>query len=93
MTAKRTDLNHAEIRDALRAIGAFVADTHELGHGFPDLLVVRPDRAMFLVEVKSPGGELTADEKHFAAACPATVHVVRSAEEAIRIYTGTPGRL
>jgi hypothetical protein len=88
MTARRTDGNHAEIRDALRGVGASVYDTHDLGHGFPDLLVVRPDTFMFLVEVKSShGAKLTPDEKEFMTRCPAHVHIVYSVEDALRLYS------
>lgn len=87
MTIKRTDNNHAEIRDALREVGAFVSDTHELGGGFPDLVVVRPDGYIFFVEVKSRGGRLTDDERTFAAKCPAHVHIVYSKEDALRLYS------
>ena len=88
MTARRTDNNHAEIVQALRQVGAFVADTHALGTGFPDLLVVRPDTFMFLVEVKSSAGaKLTPDEKEFMSKCPAHVHIVYSVEDALRLYS------
>ncbi len=35
----KVDTNQADIVAALRAAGASVADMHELGHGYPDLLV------------------------------------------------------
>lgn len=72
MRAHRTDNNHAEIRDGLRELGWFVADTHDLGHGFPDLLVYRHGKVHH-IEIKSPGGRLTDDERKFAAACPQPV--------------------
>ncbi len=37
--AKRTDGNHAEIVQDLRAAGYSVHSTHELGDGFPDIIV------------------------------------------------------
>ena len=88
MTAKRTDGNQTEIVAALRQVGAFVADTHTCANGFPDLLVVRPDTFMFLVEVKSSAGaKLTPDEKEFMQRCPAHVHIVYSVEDALRLYS------
>jgi hypothetical protein len=36
---KKVDANHGDIRDAGRQIpGTWTHDTHDLGHGFPDLL-------------------------------------------------------
>lgn len=49
----RRDVTHAEIRDELRALGATVVDTGDVGHDFPDL-VVGMCGATFLVEAKSP---------------------------------------
>jgi len=38
--AKRVDANHGEIREAGRQLpGTACADTHELGNGFPDLVL------------------------------------------------------
>lgn len=41
--AKRTDANHAEIRDGLRAAGFKVADLSACGGGVSDLCVKHPD--------------------------------------------------
>jgi hypothetical protein len=49
--AKRTDSNHAAVRDALRARGWQVMDLSRVGHGCPDLGAWRGERAVFL-EVK-----------------------------------------
>lgn len=64
--AARVDRNHAEVRDGLRAAGAFVIDTHGLP-GCLDLLVGWRGRFV-LVEVKdgskpASARVLTADEK------------------------------
>ena len=40
--AKRTDANHAAIRDALRAAGYKVADLSACGGGIPDAIVAMP---------------------------------------------------
>ena len=81
--AARVDANQAEIVDALRRVGAFVWICSRLGDGFPDLFVVFREQ-VYLLECKSPGGRLTGAEQRFIAACPARVHVVRNADEALR---------
>ncbi len=81
--AKRIDANQPEIVEALRAIGAWVFDTHCLGHGFPDLLVHYHDK-FFLFEVKNGNGRLTAAEQEFRRECPESF-VVRDPEEAIKV--------
>lgn len=63
--AHRTDNNHAEIRDGLREAGWWVWDTHDLGGGFPDLLALNASGRFVMLEVKSPGGKLTEDERAF----------------------------
>jgi hypothetical protein len=40
--AKRTDRNHGEIRDGLRADGYLVDDLSDVGQGVPDLAVQSP---------------------------------------------------
>lgn len=49
--ARRTDANHAAIRDALRQIGAFVQDLSRVGEGCPDLLCGHRGR-WIVIEVK-----------------------------------------
>jgi hypothetical protein len=84
MNNARTDANHAEIRDGLRDLGYTVIDTSKFGRGFPDLLVVSRTNQIILLEVKSPGGKLSAAEKKFHELTRrAAVHVVYSIEEAI----------
>ena len=63
--AHRTDNNHAEIRDGLREAGWWVWDTHDMGNGFPDLIALNSSGRFVLLEVKSPGGKLTSDERDF----------------------------
>lgn len=68
MTGKRTDSNHAEIKQALRRVGALVYDlTQARNHGVHcDLLVLRHG-SVFFVEVKSDArAEFTQDEYRFA---------------------------
>lgn len=84
MRASRVDLTQAEIVDALRRVGAFVWICSRLGDGFPDLFVVFRELA-YLLECKSPGGRLTGAEQRFIAMCPIPVHVVHTADEALRV--------
>jgi hypothetical protein len=91
MTApRRSDGNQAEIVAALRAVGVWVWDTHELGFGFPDLVTWRDDSegggTYRLIEVKTPTGRLTDWEKAFIANCPGAVYVVRSVDDALRAH-------
>lgn len=89
MRAARTDANHAAVRDALRAIGASVADTSAVGGGFPDLVVGFRSRNFFF-EVKdgakSPSRRgLTKAQKAFAASWRGQWDCVYSVDEAIHL--------
>jgi Holliday junction resolvase len=55
MRAKRTDTNQKQIVEDLRDLGLSVFLTHEVGRGFPDL-VVGTDGETYLVEIKRPAG-------------------------------------
>jgi len=57
MYAKRTDANHAEIRDAMREAGATVEDLSGSGRGVPDTLVRTTDDRLLLVEIKTLTGK------------------------------------
>jgi hypothetical protein len=70
--AARADANQPEIVECLRALGYKVAHTHTLGRGLPDIIVAGYHygdrrRALLWVEIKSPRGRLTGDEKTFFA--------------------------
>lgn len=82
VTAKRVDSNQAEIVAALRAVGAAVQSLASIGHGCPDVLCFFR-RQLFLLEVKSPRGRLTAEEAAWHEAWPGAVYVVRSVDEAL----------
>lgn len=67
--AARVDRNHSEVVTAFRAIGFSVADTSQLGCGFPDCVISRSNRTA-LVEVKDgekppSARKLTKDEQAF----------------------------
>ena len=79
----RADGNHHEIRRALEAVGISIADTHEVGSGFPDL-VWGYRQVTGLLELKQPGAELEAHQREWHAAWRgAPVLVARTPEDAI----------
>ena len=86
MRAARTDLNHAEIREGLRRIGATVADTSRVGRGFPDLVVGYMGRTV-LLEIKSKGGKLKASQMDWFRDWRGEAYVVSSLEQALRVLT------
>lgn len=49
----RVDANQGQIIDAIRAAGWFVIDTSASKRGFPDLVAVKPDGRVLLIEVKA----------------------------------------
>jgi hypothetical protein len=84
--AARTDLNHGDVRDALRAAGWYVHDTSGAGDGMADMVVCGPGGVWVLVEVKSKRGKLTPAQKALreqADAAGAPYVVARSPEEAV----------
>ena len=83
-THGRRDANHAEIIAALRAIGAEVYDTADLGGGFPDCVVLYNGRVT-LVEIKAPGGKLTDAERDFQRRFDPVYLVVWSVEDAVDV--------
>jgi hypothetical protein len=83
--AARVDGNHDEVIDALRRIGAKAVYLRA-----PVDLLVGFRGVNALLEVKDgrlppSHRQLTADERDFIATWPGTVHVVTSAEEAVRV--------
>ena len=89
--AARTDANHREIVDALRKVGASVADTSSIGLGFPDLVVGFRGRNL-LLEVKdgkkSPSKrKLTVHQDVFASCWQGQWVCVSSVDEAIKEVT------
>ena len=79
----RTDANHAEICKALRAVGVSVEYLK-----LPLDLLICHKGVTSLMEIKTDGGRLTKDQVEFIARWPGTVHIVRSAEEAIEAVLG-----
>ena len=81
--ARRTDNNHAEIRDGLRRLGYRVADTHRLGKSYPDLVVADKKR-MLWVEVKGETGELSEGQVKFITQWLGHVIVATTVEDVVR---------
>ena len=78
--ATRRDKNEKEVVDALRKAGCFV---YPLDQPF-DLLVTKQGK-IFQIEVKMPKGKLTESQIDYIADNQSVVHVVTSAEEALRV--------
>ena len=83
--AARRDTTHADVRDGLREAGYSVFDAGGVGNSFPDL-VVGAHGMTFLIEVKSPGGEVSDGQSKFAANWRGgPVAVVYSLEQALAV--------
>ena len=90
----RVDGNQREIVQAFRQVGCSVALTHELGDGFPDLVIGKADRngrrRALLVEIKDgslPPSKraLTPEEAEFHAQWRGPIAIVHSVEEALAL--------
>lgn len=75
----------AVVKDAARLFGWLTYHTHDSRRsdaGFPDLVLARPDRTMF-VELKSAKGRLTVDQTHWLQVLEKagqTTHIWRPAD-------------
>lgn len=88
--AAKKDANHNEIAQALRDVGYLVAETHQIGQGFPDLVCAGVHRrtgyrGTWLIEIKSDDGTLTPDEIKFHEQWADYVYVIRTKDEAYRL--------
>lgn len=87
--AKRTDGNHALIRDGLRKLGFDVLDLSDVGGGVPDLCVRDASfRWPSFLEVKDPSKppsarRLTDAEMTWFTYCGAITRVVLTLDEAV----------
>ena len=84
----KVDRNQGEIVAGLRDVGASVVLLHRVGQGCPDLAVGYRGFTYFL-EVKYPGGSLTADEADFFANWKGNAAVVYSIDDALRVIGAT----
>lgn len=104
--AAKVDRNHAEVVEALEAMGWGVISTAQLGNGFPDLVALKAGRVVF-VEVKdgakSPSRRaLTDDESathQLFARYGVHVHVVCGVDDLMQLdrearqrFEGVPAR-
>lgn len=55
-----------------------------VGHGFPDVVAYYRGR-VYLLEIKTPSGRLTLDERCWHDAWPGCAHIVRSVDEALAV--------
>lgn len=98
---KRVDGNQPAIVAELRGLGYTVADTHEVGEGFGDI-VVGAQGLNFVFEIKDPsslrwvknqGRKLQGKEKTFHAEWKGQITVIESAAEAAALIERTLDRL
>lgn len=87
--AARTDNNQVAIVSILRAVGATVEITSDVGRGFPDL-VVGYAGVNHLLEVKNPDvnashRRLSADEARWHSEWRGRAVVVHNADEALAV--------
>lgn len=77
----KIDDNQPEIVKALRKLGATVAHTHQIGQGFPDILIGY--NGNHLAEIKDgskypSARKLTPDEQKWHDNWPNKVHIIES---------------
>lgn len=86
----RKDANHDPIAKALVEAGYSVADTSQLGAGFPDLVIGGVNRKTglatnWLIEVKTAKGKTKPGQDAFAANWRGVYAVVRTVDEAFKL--------
>lgn len=80
--AKRTDANQIAISDAFRRLGYSVKSMHEVGGGFPDLVVAKGSDT-YLVEVKTEKGKLNELQEKFIATWYGKVYVITCVDDVL----------
>lgn len=78
----RKDSTHDEIRDALKADGWNVTETHKCGGGLPDMFATRFP-IVIAVEAKSEDGEMTPAEIEWRKGWDGPYIMPRSGAEAV----------
>jgi Holliday junction resolvase len=85
----KTDVNQKAVVEQLRAIGATVAITSQLGKGFPDIVVgYGGDNYLFEIkdQKKTPSErKLTKDEQKFNDSWEGQYAVIETAAQALKI--------
>lgn len=84
--AGKVDANQHAIIDVLLAANCKVQTLAAMGGGVPDLLVLRPDGTLVLLEVKAKDGTLTPSQQKWMKYWPG-VKVVRSPDEALIVVS------
>jgi len=87
--ARRTDANHSQIRDGLRALGWPVMDLSKAGVGVPDLMANIGFGLVHFLELKRPdipksAQALTADQEEWHQMAHSVTSKVTTLEEAIK---------
>lgn len=82
----RADLNQSEIVNSLRAVGATVKITSQVGDGFPDL-VCGIFGKNFLIEIKNKKtyGKLSTEQLIFRDKWKGKIFVVETVDEALKV--------
>lgn len=94
--ARRTDRNHSEIRDGLRAMGFDVCDLSDVGGGVPDLVVRKADHGVpVFLEIKDnlkpPSKQkLRESQEKWRKYCGEITFTVTTLEEAVTHLNGEP---
>ena len=90
---KRVDRNHKEIVRGLRAVGATVRSTADIGQGFPDIAVgFRRQNWLFEIkDLEKPPSQrrLTPDEQAFHEGWQGQVCIVYTLSDALRAIGAT----
>lgn len=86
----RTDSNHTEVINAFRQLGWSVYSTHQLGGGFPDIVVAK-NSFTALVEVKDGNKppskrQLTPDEKIFHENWQGEIVIIESLDDILEFH-------
>lgn len=85
--AKKIDSNTHEIKRAFEELGYEFIDTHEVGKGYPDSNVRRPDWSFVMqVEIKNGNAPYTQDEIKYMIKHPGLVKTVRSVEDVKEMF-------
>lgn len=79
---KKTDANHIAISDAFRRLGYSVKSMHEVGGGFPDLVVAKGSDT-YLVEIKTAAGKLNELQQAFIDKWNGKVYVVHCVDDVL----------
>jgi len=81
----RVDRQHGEILAGLREAGVVAYSLASVGGGVPDIVAASRGET-WLLEVKSASARLTPQEQIFAATWPGRYAVVRSVDDALRVF-------